>query len=256
MYSTNGLISRAPSVGNPLVTKSSRLPQANGRHRVDIASIRRAEIIEAAVAVIAEEGIQELSLSAIEARCGMSRGQLTYYFKSKEDILLAVFDRLLALMYERVTHGHEMPARPSGWEMSRHLLQTVLEQAPIGPEFHSLQYTFLSQISHREDFRRRLAALYQGWREHMVQGLKADRRHGAKAVPPREMASLVQAILHGLSIQLVADPRAFDRGRMLELCLDVLGNFLGVPANKKIAGHKKPAALNGKPQRSRPLHAR
>ncbi len=223
---------------------------------MDIASIRRAEIIEAAVAVIAEEGIQELSLSAIEARSGMSRGQLTYYFKSKEDILLAVFDRLLQLMYQRVSEGYETPAEPSGWDTAQHLMRTILKQSPLGPEFHSLQYTFLSQIGHRADFRQRLAGLYEEWRGHMALGLKADRRHGAVAVPPREMASLVQAILHGLSIQLVADPLAFDRGRMLELCLAVLGNYLGLRANKRVAIHKKPALLNGKPKRDRAAYAR
>ncbi len=63
--------------------------------RVDVGRIRREQIVEAAVAIIAEQGIQNLSLSEIEKRAGMSRGQLTYYFPSKEDILLAVFDRPL-----------------------------------------------------------------------------------------------------------------------------------------------------------------
>src|SRR5436309_663739 len=70
--------------------------------RIDVGSIRREQIIEAAVAVITEQGIQNLSLSEIENKAGMSRGQLTYYFRVKEDILLAVFDRLLQLMYQRL----------------------------------------------------------------------------------------------------------------------------------------------------------
>src|SRR2546423_13840918 len=69
--------------------------------RITIAELRRTEIVEAAAAVIAEQGIQHLSLSEIEAKVGMSRGQLTYYFKAKEDILLAVFDRLLDLMCQK-----------------------------------------------------------------------------------------------------------------------------------------------------------
>ena len=57
--------------------------------RVDVGKIRRQQVIEAAVAVIAEKGLPRLSLSAIEKRAGMSRGQLTYYFRAKEDILMA-----------------------------------------------------------------------------------------------------------------------------------------------------------------------
>src|SRR6266851_6103262 len=75
-----------------------RLPRSMKSQRIDIASIRREQIVEAAVAVIAEQGLQNLSLSEIEKKAGMSRGQLTYYFPAKEDILLAVFDHTVALM--------------------------------------------------------------------------------------------------------------------------------------------------------------
>src|SRR5436189_4749925 len=77
--------------------------------RINIAEIRREQIVDAAAAVIAEQGIQNLSLSEIEKKVGMSRGQLTYYYKTKEEILLAVFDRLLQLMCEQ----HEEPLTPS-----------------------------------------------------------------------------------------------------------------------------------------------
>jgi hypothetical protein len=42
------------------------------------------------------------------------------------------------------------------------------------------------------------------------------------AVDPRLLASLIQALVHGLTMQLLADPKAFDRTSMLELCVDLL----------------------------------
>src|SRR5262245_66096898 len=92
--------------------------------RIDIASIRRDQIIEAAIAIIAEQGLHNLSLSEIEKRAGMSRGQLTYYFPTKEEILLAVFDRLLQLMYQRLGRpggeGENVPAaKCPGTEIGR-----------------------------------------------------------------------------------------------------------------------------------------
>jgi AcrR family transcriptional regulator len=198
--------------------------------RIDIASIRREQIVEAAVAVITEQGLQNLSLSEIETKAGMSRGQLTYYFRTKEDILLAVFDRLVLLTHQRVgTPPGQQACEPgSGWDWVRHLLETLLADPPVSPEFGCLQYTFLSQIAHREDFRRRLASLYENWRSNMAQGLGADmaRRPAARRVSPRAFATLVQAILHGLAMQRAADPDAFDEQEMQELCLDVLGTYL------------------------------
>src|SRR5215831_2685818 len=119
--------------------------------RIDIASIRREQIVEAAVSVITEQGIQNLSLSEIEKKAGMSRGQLTYYFPTKEDILLAVFDRLVALMHERVGEPECAAGQDaSAWEWIQHLLKKIVVAPRDHPEFGCLQYTFLSQIAHRE----------------------------------------------------------------------------------------------------------
>src|SRR5437870_8235936 len=92
--------------------------------RVTIASIRRTEIVDAAVAVIAEQGLQNLSLSEIENKVGMSRGQLTYYFKAKEDILLAVFDRLLLLMCQQQGFDKSEAWAAKSW---LELFQAILE---------------------------------------------------------------------------------------------------------------------------------
>src|SRR4029077_7742602 len=120
--------------------------------RAEVGKVRREQIIEAATSIIAEEGLQHLSLSAIEQRAGMSRGQLTYYFPAKEDILLAVFDRLLEMMRQRVRSGHgpcDGKPLPFGWERAQMFLRLFLLTPPKAPEFDSLHHTFLSQIGHR-----------------------------------------------------------------------------------------------------------
>jgi AcrR family transcriptional regulator len=221
-----------------------------------IAELRRGQVIEAAVAIIAEQGLQNLSLSEIENRAGMSRGQLTYYFPTKEDILLAVFDRLLELMYQRMGKppADADGAEGGGWELIRHVFTTVLTHPPSCPGLGALQYTFLSQIGHREDFRRRMAGLYEEWRGGMAHELGRGARD--RSVSPRALATLVLAILHGLGVQAAADPNAFDRQEMLKLCLELLGNYLepnqlpkknGKPANKN-GGASVPAKAGARPK--------
>lgn len=214
-----------------------------------IGQIRREQIIEAAVAIIDEKGMQHLSLSAIEQKAGMSRGQLTYYFPAKEEILLAVFDRLLLLMRQRAHADHEgdnpCTSTARGWERLKTFLSFLILHPPEASEFHSLQYTFLSQIAHREDFRKRLADLYEEWRSHMAGDVVDDlgKRGQEPTVSPRTFATLVQAILHGLSIQRVADPASYDRQEMLALCLDLLGRYLqpGVPETNNSLAPPGPA---------------
>src|SRR5262249_88435 len=106
-----------------LSTVRRPLLQSMKKPRINIGTLRRQEIVEAAVAVITEQGFQNLSLSEIEKKAGMSRGQLTYYFPTKEAILLAVFDRLLYLMYERIGRPEsDVPpfAPAGGWEWVQH----------------------------------------------------------------------------------------------------------------------------------------
>ena len=213
--------------------------------RVSIASIRREQIVDAAVGVIVEQGIQNLSLSEIEKKVDMCRGQRMYYFRTKEDILLAVFDRLIAIMCQRQGDADSHPFAGMTWlEVIRHLLGVVMKQPPEQPAFPALQYTFLSQISHRADFRERLAGLYEHWRskgsEHLAQDLK--NRPGGRTVSPRAVSTLVQAILHGLAMQTAADPEAVDPAEIVTLCLDMLESYLWRSApdrKKKINGARR-----------------
>jgi AcrR family transcriptional regulator len=206
--------------------------------RIDVGSIRREQIVDAAIAVIAEQGLQHLSLSEIESRAGMSRGQLTYYFPTKEAILLAVFDRLLQLAVQGLGTPEGLSCEQvTAWDWVRHLLENLIGKPPVSPEFDCLQYTFLSQINHREDFRQRLASVYEQWRSHMEQGFAADGAANPpeRASSPRALATVVQALLHGLTMQRAADPTAFDPREVVNLCLDMLGMYVNRPS----AGQKK-----------------
>jgi AcrR family transcriptional regulator len=200
------------------------------RRRIDVGSIRRNEIIDAAATIIANEGIQNLSLSEIEARTGMSRGQLTYYFPEKEQILLAVFDRTVARMRTRVADQHgELLLEPT-----RHMAEVLdmIMNRPMMPEFVGLQYTFLAQTSRRADYRQRLANLYDHWRAILMKEL--DSRPGRKPkTSSRTRASLFQAVAHGLAVQLVAEPKAFDRDEMMTLCRQLFAMIVGSEAMAK-----------------------
>jgi AcrR family transcriptional regulator len=227
------------------------VPQRLKKPRAGVGPIRRTQIVEAAVEIIAEQGLQHLSLSAIEKRAGMSRGQLTYYFHTKEDILLAVFDHLLDRMRSRVRGGdcpiESLMQMPHGWERARRFLTVFLLEPPPATEFHSLQYTFLSQIGHRRDFRQRLANLYAEWRNHMAEDFEPEvaRRTAAPKASAHTLATLVQAIFHGLAIQRAADPGVYDRQEMLELIVVLLSTYLRPGDRSPRPNGKKSLAANG-----------
>lgn len=203
----------------------------------DTARRRRDEIMDAAEAIIAGHGIDRLSLSQIESRANMSRGQLTYYFPTRESILLAVHDRMLRRMIRTfLTEEGPKPMTGRAWDCFGHALGKHLEpNAPgKGKELFSLLFTFLAQMSHRPDYRAKLAEIYRGWREHIA----ADVAHSVpepRPVSPKVTASIVQAMLQGLEIQMMIDPDAFDRTEMLAACHQLLAPAFkqGAPATNQ-----------------------
>ena len=113
------------------------------------------------------------------------------------------------------------------------MLRKLLLEPPAFPEFGALQYTFLSQIAHREDFRLRLANLYEEWRVRMARNLAGDLEGRCGKKPsPRAVATLVQAVIHGLFVQRAAEPDAYDCEEVLDLFLNLLGGCLRPAAAK------------------------
>jgi len=198
----------------------------------EVARKRRDEIMDAAEAIIAGHGIDKLSLTQIETRAGMSRGQLTYYFPTRESILLAVYERMLRRMIrERLAGDGPKPMTGHAWDCFRHALAAHLGLDPNHkPEqkkdLFSLLYTFLAQMGHREDYRNRLSEMYRGWRNHIAADV-VDSVPEPHPIDPVIAASLLQALVHGLTVQLMVDPEAFDRRAMFDACVRLFAPVFG-----------------------------
>src|SRR5215831_3269778 len=65
-------------------------------------SERRLILLKAAFREVAEKGSSDVTLEAIAARAGVSKGVTLYYFDSKEDLLRGLFDWLTGSILERM----------------------------------------------------------------------------------------------------------------------------------------------------------
>lgn len=196
----------------------------------EIAVKRREQILDAAEAIIIGHGIQKLSLGQIEDRAGMSRGQLTYYFPTKESILLAVHDRMLRRMIrDALAADGPKPMTGKAWECLQHGLGKHLGAdwpPPGGKELFSLLFTFLAQMGHRDAYRERLAQWYRDWRGFIAADV-AGSVPEPRLASPQVTAALIQALFHGLEVQLMMDPGAFDRQEMRAACVKLLAPLFG-----------------------------
>jgi AcrR family transcriptional regulator len=192
----------------------------------EVARRRRDEVMDAAEAIIAGQGIDQLSLAKIEERAGMSRGQLTYYFPTKESILLAVHERMLRRMIrEFMASDGPKPMTGQAWECFQKALRGHLGLSPVhslerSKDLFSLLYTFLAQMGHREDYRNRLSEMSRT-RQGMIAADIAQSVPEPRLFSPEIAACLLQGLLHGLNVQLMVDPSAFDRLEMFAACVQL-----------------------------------
>src|SRR5260370_27149157 len=66
---------------------------------------RRAEIIAAAIRVLARDGIAETTTRKIAAEANVNQAMLRYYFGSKDDLLFAVLQEMMRMTGEIVQAG-------------------------------------------------------------------------------------------------------------------------------------------------------
>jgi AcrR family transcriptional regulator len=58
--------------------------------------MRRDELLDAAEALLADQGAQALTLAAVAERAGVSKGGLLYHFSSKDALVRGMVERLIA----------------------------------------------------------------------------------------------------------------------------------------------------------------
>lgn len=75
--------------------------------------VRRRQIVEAALRLLADEGLAAVTTRRIAARLGLTEGALFRHFESKQAILAAGLDHLEALMFSEAAFApHQRPADP------------------------------------------------------------------------------------------------------------------------------------------------
>jgi AcrR family transcriptional regulator len=110
----------------------------------------------ASVELFAAQGYARTSVQQIVAAAGVTKGAMYHYFTSKDDLLFAIYDRLLS---RQRAHLYEIVARGGGPEQTLRLvcedvIQTSIDALADGTVFFRSQH-MLSDERQREVKRRR-----------------------------------------------------------------------------------------------------
>jgi len=81
--------------------------------RSDVSEERKDQIIQAATNVFTRLGFHDARMDDIVEETGLSKGALYWYFKSKEDLIIAILDRIFGVELQRMELlcAEDLPAR-------------------------------------------------------------------------------------------------------------------------------------------------
>ncbi|MFH9009910.1 TetR/AcrR family transcriptional regulator [Streptomyces sp. NPDC017943] len=187
----------------------------------------REDVLAAAMEMIAERGLEKLTMAALGREVGMSSGHLLYYFGSKDELLLRTLEwsegRLGAERARLLTR-----AAPAG-ERLRAYVDLYVPDGHRDPHWTLwLEVWNRSQNAAVEsDARDRQAAIEGAWHRDLVALLAEGISRGEfRRVDPDRFAARLRALLDGLSIHVAIGLRGTDRAGVLQHVAEFLADGL------------------------------
>ncbi|CAM5692565.1 MULTISPECIES: TetR/AcrR family transcriptional regulator [Streptomyces] len=174
----------------------------------------REEVLAAAMDMIAERGLEKLTMAGLGREVGMSSGHLLYYFRSKDELLL----RTLEWSEGRLgAERGRLLARPGS---ARERLSAYVDL--YVPDGHrDPHWTLWLEVWNRsqnadEDARARQAAIEGAWHRDLVALIAEGISRGEfRRVDADRFATRLRALLDGFSIHVAIGLRGTDREQVL-----------------------------------------
>jgi TetR/AcrR family transcriptional repressor of bet genes len=186
--------------------------------RKDIKDARRAQLIEATIDSIARYGFARTTLADVARQAGVSQGIVSFYFRSKQELLLATL-RHMVREYEAYSDRAVRRAGASPAARLDAMVAADFDPAVASRKHVTVWYAFWGETRWRKDFLdlcARWAASYQErTRDAIQQVIEAGAYPGLDAAT---IARGLNAMIDGLWLNILLDPKSCDRKEALRTC--------------------------------------
>ena len=189
----------------------------------------REHLLRTALGLVAREGVTRLTLEAVAAEAGVSKGGLLYHFRTKRDLIAGMVDYLGSQIDAALArHLAEDETRGLAGSVSRAYLETMAEPGAQGRRPALLGGGPLAAIASDPTLLEPLRERYTAWQIRLIANglpppvatairLAADGLWFAElfgfAPPTADLRDQVLAYLVGLSTITGEDPHRADGGR-------------------------------------------
>ncbi len=170
---------------------SKRMGQPKGDKRART----RTQLLDAALALVREQGFEHATLQAIAARAGMTTGAIYGNFSSRDELLMALAERQWAPIRPRFRPGASFA------DLMAATAQAVIEAIPERRAGAVGAYSFRAYVLQNEEARRRfhdsMAAGYEAGAAWIAETFTPDELPMAPALLVRTINALIEGLLLG-----------------------------------------------------------
>ncbi|MER7919754.1 MULTISPECIES: TetR/AcrR family transcriptional regulator [unclassified Streptomyces] len=174
----------------------------------------REELLAAAMGMIAERGLEKLTMAALGREVGMSSGHLLYYFRSKDELLLQTLEwsegRLGA------ARGRLLAGEGSARERLAAYVDLYVPEGHRDPHWTLWLEVWNRSQNADDDARARQSAIEGAWHRDLVALIAEGVSRGEfRAVDADRFATRTRALLDGFSIHVAIGLRGVSREQVL-----------------------------------------
>jgi AcrR family transcriptional regulator len=188
---------------------------------------RREQILKAAYDVALRRGIDGLTVRAVAARARLSHGLVLFHFKRKDQLGLALLDRVLETTVS-LKISDELGAIPNARERLQALFRHELHRLSDEPRHLRLLLEYWARGVHNAVIRGKISAgmdRYRAvFRNIAEEALRAEPGRLGMGTPAALAAAAVSLIL-GYPVQAMIDSDGFDIEEYLAAVQGILGQF-------------------------------
>ncbi len=178
---------------------------------------RRDMIVGAALKLILKNGYGNTTLGQVAVQAGVSKGLVSYYFAKKDELFLAVLERILGRL-RRDLEGCCRGGR-TAWEQMQLNLKNLFGSERRTRSYYTVLIDFLAQAPREKSVRDYTRVIYQTHLTYVERTVQYGVESGEfQPVDPHAAASLLVAMMEGLILQWLYNPERLSLADGYLLC--------------------------------------
>jgi TetR/AcrR family transcriptional regulator, fatty acid metabolism regulator protein len=165
-------------------------------------SAKQEELLRVAYRLMADKGMHRMTLQDVANAAGMSKANVVYHYKTKEDLVLTAIKWVLERVAARVVDATSSAVGRD--EKIRAMIDAIF----VDPQRNRVFYVVYAELIAHSSRNPRFAAL-NGWFRDIVTGQYADVIGSTSAgseTSIAESAMVVRALIDGLFLQWLEEP--------------------------------------------------